>query len=106
MGRSIGRKSTEDDPLARATAPPANESAEARAERLREEAIAKKRSDEIDARIAAENSLRRKKGSPVKLLLLGQSESGKSTTLKSTFPPFSLLALSTEIKETSADVLK
>ena len=81
----------EEDPLARATAPPANESAEARAERQRMEAMAKKRSDEIDARIAAENSARRKKGKPIKILLLGQSESGKSTTLKSAS---SLLSLS------------
>ena len=85
MGRSLPKSSIEEDPLARAVAPPADETAEARADRQRLEALAKKRSDEIDARIAAENSARRKKGKPIKVLLLGQSESGKSTTLKSTF---------------------
>ncbi|KAI5120532.1 hypothetical protein M0805_004540 [Coniferiporia weirii] len=72
----------EDDPLARAMAPPADEGPDARAARERAEALAKKRSDEIDGRLRAERDARRKRGPPVKVLLLGQSESGKSTTLK------------------------
>ncbi|KAL5478558.1 hypothetical protein ACEPAI_2742 [Sanghuangporus weigelae] len=70
------------DPLSRLLAPPPDESPEARAARQKREADAKKRSDEIDARLAAESAARRKKGAPIKILLLGQSESGKSTTLK------------------------
>ncbi|KAL5514592.1 hypothetical protein ACEPAG_1908 [Sanghuangporus baumii] len=70
------------DPLSRLLAPPPDESPEARTARQKREADAKKRSDEIDARLAAENAARRKKGAPIKVLLLGQSESGKSTTLK------------------------
>jgi guanine nucleotide-binding protein subunit alpha len=83
MGRSLPKSSLDEDPLARAVAPPTDENPDARAARQRMEALAKKRSDEIDARIAAENNARRKKGKPIKILLLGQSESGKSTTLKS-----------------------
>ncbi|KAL5497750.1 hypothetical protein ACEPAH_2681 [Sanghuangporus vaninii] len=70
------------DPFSRLLAPPPDESPEARAARHKREADAKKRSDEIDARLAAESAARRKKGAPIKVLLLGQSESGKSTTLK------------------------
>lgn len=83
MGRTLGNATGEDDPLARAIAPPPDETPEARALRERVQANAKKRSDEIDARLQAENAAKRKRGQPVKLLLLGQSESGKSTTLKS-----------------------
>ena len=50
----------------------------------REEAEAKRVSDEIDQNIREERAALRKKKKPVKVLLLGQSESGKSTTLKST----------------------
>ena len=49
----------------------------------RAEALAKARSDAIDSAIQAEKDARKKKKPPVKVLLLGQSESGKSTTLKS-----------------------
>ncbi|EJD01920.1 G-alpha-domain-containing protein [Fomitiporia mediterranea MF3/22] len=82
MGRTRTATITDDDPLVRALAPPPDESPEARAARERDETLAKKRSDEIDARLAAESAAKRKKGQPVKVLLLGQSESGKSTTLK------------------------
>lgn len=83
MGRTLANATGEDDPLARAIAPPPDETPEARVLRERMQASAKKRSDEIDARLQAENAAKRKRGQPVKLLLLGQSESGKSTTLKS-----------------------
>ena len=94
MGRSLGpgtstitSSSTTDrtpDPLLLALQPPPDESPEARHARERREAEAKKRSDEIDASIQAESVARRKKrGQAVRVLLLGQSESGKSTTVKS-----------------------
>jgi len=57
---------------------------EQRDARLRAEEEAKKRSDKIDRELKeGEKERRRKK--VVKVLLLGQSESGKSTTLKREF---------------------
>ncbi|KAF5325867.1 hypothetical protein D9611_000979 [Ephemerocybe angulata] len=72
----------EDDPLAAMTAPPRNETPEERQIREAAEAEAKKISDEIDERLRRERENDRKKKRPVKLLLLGQSESGKTATLK------------------------
>ena len=72
-----------DDPLSIALRPPPDEDPAARAARERAEALAKARSDAIDSAIQAEKDARKKKKPPVKVLLLGQSESGKSTTLKS-----------------------
>ncbi|KAH7925059.1 guanine nucleotide binding protein, alpha subunit [Leucogyrophana mollusca] len=70
------------DPLAVITAPPANETAEERAAREEREAEAQRISDAIDAEIHADKMARKKREGVVKILLLGQSESGKSTTLK------------------------
>ncbi|KAH9931630.1 G-alpha-domain-containing protein [Epithele typhae] len=75
------RYQVDDDPLARMLAPPPNETAEQKEARLRVEAEARQRSDKIDEQIKAERAAM-KKNKPVKVLLLGQSESGKSTTLK------------------------
>lgn len=71
-----------DDPLTRALQPPPNESVAERDERLRAEREAKRVSDEIDDELRRERAAFKKK-QPVRVLLLGQSESGKSTTLKS-----------------------
>jgi len=71
-----------DDPLTRAMAPPQNETENERAERLRSEAEAKRVSDMIDEELNRQRIAEKKGPKPVKLLLLGQSESGKSTTLK------------------------
>ena len=79
----MGRSLDVDDPLAAAIAPPSNETPHDRLVREEREAQAKKTSDEIDEMIRAERNALRKKRKPVKVLLLGQSESGKSTTLKS-----------------------
>lgn len=76
---SMGRQ-VDEDPLTAALRPPPNETPEQKEVRLREEATARKVSDEIDESIRAEKAAMKKK--PVKVLLLGQSESGKSTTLK------------------------
>ncbi|KZT07849.1 G-alpha-domain-containing protein [Laetiporus sulphureus 93-53] len=71
-----------DDPLAAAIAPPPDETPEQRETRLAQEAEAKRISDDIDERIREERALWKKKKGLFKLLLLGQSESGKSTVLK------------------------
>ncbi|KAJ7080029.1 guanine nucleotide binding protein, alpha subunit [Mycena belliarum] len=77
MGRSF-----EEDPLTAALAPPPNETPAEREHREREEAEARRVSDEIDAQLRKERESEKKR-KPVKLLLLGQSESGKTATLKS-----------------------
>ncbi|EIW56415.1 G-alpha-domain-containing protein [Trametes versicolor FP-101664 SS1] len=76
----VGR-AVDEDPLSRLLAPPPNETAEEREVRLRVEAEARLRSERIDDQLRAEKAAL-KKNKPVKVLLLGQSESGKSTTLK------------------------
>lgn len=75
------RRRSISDPLAAALLPPPNESPEERERRLDAEAEAKKRSDNID-RMLRESERQSRKKKVVKVLLLGQSESGKSTTLK------------------------
>lgn len=80
-----GRRRSISDPLAVALQPPANESQQERDGRLRAEQEAKKRSDTID-KMLRDTERRNRKRKVVKVLLLGQSESGKSTTLKREFP--------------------
>jgi hypothetical protein len=63
------------DPLLQIIAPPANETAEERQTREREEEEARYRSSMIDEAIKAEKTAMRKK-KPIKILVLGQSESG------------------------------
>ncbi|KAI9463919.1 guanine nucleotide binding protein, alpha subunit [Russula earlei] len=75
-------RSSDSDPLAAAIAPPHDESPDARTARLRAEAEARRVSDEIDEQLKQERAARRRLRPCVKVLLLGQSESGKSTTLK------------------------
>ncbi|KAF5335495.1 hypothetical protein D9611_012203 [Ephemerocybe angulata] len=73
----------DDDPFAIFTRAPANETPGERAARESAEAEAKKRSDAIDEELRKEKSrLKKEEKGVVKVLLLGQSESGKSTTLK------------------------
>ena len=71
------------DPLTEALKPPPNETEPQRAARLREEAEALRVSKEIDAMIAEENRMHDWRKKALKVLLLGQAESGKSTVLKS-----------------------
>ena len=68
------------DPLSIAWAPPVNESPQEKAERLQSEAHAQRVSDAIDESLRAERAAM-KKSRIVKILLLGQSESGKSIAL-------------------------
>ncbi|KAJ7664916.1 guanine nucleotide binding protein, alpha subunit [Mycena rosella] len=70
------------DPIANAIAPPQNESPEEREARIQKERAAKQVSDAIDAELSREQAYEKKRPKAVKILLLGQSESGKSTTLK------------------------
>ncbi len=73
---SSRRGSANDDPLDAAIRPPQNESPQERQQRLSREDDAKKVSQAIDASIKAERQARRKQRI-VRLLLLGQSESGE-----------------------------
>ncbi|KAJ3567872.1 hypothetical protein NP233_g6079 [Leucocoprinus birnbaumii] len=66
------------DPLAILIAPSESETPDERESRLRQEEEAKRISNAIDEEL----NRQRKAPAPVKILLLGQSESGKSTTLK------------------------
>lgn len=77
-----GRRRTTSDPLAAALLPPPNESPIDRENRLKAEQDARKVSEHIDDMIRQERAERRRTRAEVKVLLLGQSESGKSTTLK------------------------
>ncbi|KAJ7275084.1 guanine nucleotide binding protein, alpha subunit [Mycena rebaudengoi] len=82
MPTRIGRRSTDVDPFASVVAPPENETPAQREERLLLEKEAKQISDAIDEQLNREKAQQKKGPKPVKVLLLGQSESGKSTTLK------------------------
>ena len=73
MGRSIDER----DPFSFMTAPPSNESPEEMAIREKVEAEAKKISEQIDESINQERSALKKKRH-IKVLLLGQSESGRA----------------------------
>jgi hypothetical protein len=69
-------RSSDNDPLTAAIAPPKNESTPARVARLRAEAEARRVSDEIDEQLKQDRATRRRQRPCVKVLLLGQSESG------------------------------
>ncbi|KAH7882786.1 guanine nucleotide binding protein, alpha subunit [Phlebopus sp. FC_14] len=71
-----------DDPFASILAPPPNETPDEKEAREQAEAEARRISDAIDEQIRQERNALKKKKKPVKVLLLGQSESGKSATLK------------------------
>lgn len=71
----MGRLSS-DDPFALILAPPSDESLEAKQVRERAEADARRVSDSIDEQLRQERIALKKKKKPVKVLLLGQSESG------------------------------
>ncbi|KAJ7594350.1 guanine nucleotide binding protein, alpha subunit [Mycena floridula] len=76
------RRRSLSDPLAVALRPPANETPEEKERRQRAENEAKLVSDGIDEMIRRDGIERKKARAEVNVLLLGQSESGKSTTLK------------------------
>ena len=76
------RGRTLSDPLAAALLPPLDESPIQREVRLKAEVDAKKVSDSIDEEIRRDRINQKRSKAEVNVLLLGQSESGKSTTLK------------------------
>ena len=76
------RGRTLSDPLSAALLPPPDESPIERDLRVKAAIDAKKVSDSIDDMIRMERNERKKSKAEVNVLLLGQSESGKSTTLK------------------------
>lgn len=78
---SYRRRST-SDPLSAALLPPPNESPIQKEIRLKAETEARKVSEGIDEMIRQERNERKRSRAEVNVLLLGQSESGKSTTLK------------------------
>lgn len=71
----------DDDPLTKAMAPSPDETEVEREARLAAEREAQRRSDAIDEELNRQR-INEKKTKCVRVLLLGQSESGKSTTLK------------------------
>lgn len=72
-----------EDPLSHLTAPPPNETPDARWAREQHEAQARRISEQIDEELRTERQAQKRQKKPIKVLLLGQSESGKSTTVKS-----------------------
>ncbi|KAF8906840.1 guanine nucleotide binding protein, alpha subunit [Gymnopilus junonius] len=81
MQARVARPAPDDsDPLS--IQPPIFETLEERTARLARESREKEISDAIDAEIEKSRANERRGPKPIKILLLGQSESGKSTTLK------------------------
>lgn len=66
-----------DDPLTILMAPPPDETPEQKIARERQELEARRVSDKIDEGLKAERAAKKKEKYIVKVLLLGQSESGK-----------------------------
>jgi guanine nucleotide-binding protein alpha-1 subunit len=79
---------TDEDPFAIFHASPLNETPQERAAREAKEAEAKRVSDQIDEQLKADRAAFKKQKNIVRVLLLGQAESGGY--LK---PPLSLLVL-------------
>ncbi|PPQ76450.1 hypothetical protein CVT26_012962 [Gymnopilus dilepis] len=73
---------SQDDPISAALKPPSSETESERAFRLEQEAEAKRVSEQIDEDLREERERLKKRKGDVKLLLLGQAESGKSTLQK------------------------
>jgi len=76
---NLRRSVDSTDPLSRVLEPPANETVEQRAEREAKEAEARRVSDRIDEQIKSEKQANSK--AQVKVLLLGQAESGALPSL-------------------------
>ncbi|KAH0591330.1 hypothetical protein H2248_001409 [Termitomyces sp. 'cryptogamus'] len=76
------RRRSLSDPLAAVLLPPPNESPIQREVRIKAETEARRVSEGIDEMIRKERAQKKRAKADVNVLLLGQSESGKSTTLK------------------------
>ncbi|KAI0635765.1 G-protein alpha subunit [Trametes polyzona] len=79
---SVNSMGTDGDPFSALLRPPASETEHERIARLQREADAKRISDSIDEEIKADRERLRKSRQDIRLLLLGQAESGKSTLQK------------------------
>ncbi|KAI9000626.1 G-protein alpha subunit [Trametes punicea] len=79
---SVNSAGPDADPFAVLLRPPANETEHERIARLQREADAKRISDRIDEELKADRERMRKSKQDIRLLLLGQAESGKSTLQK------------------------
>ncbi|KAF5351835.1 hypothetical protein D9756_007480 [Leucocoprinus leucothites] len=75
-------QSSDQDPLAAALRPPPGETQEQREEREAAEAHALEVSSRIDAEIKADKQAMKRQKKPIRVLVLGQSMSGKTTTIK------------------------
>ncbi|KAF8626128.1 hypothetical protein AX17_006623 [Amanita inopinata Kibby_2008] len=73
---------SQDDPITAALQPPSTETQQERILRLQAEAEAKRVSEQIDEDLKQERERLRRNKDDIKLLLLGQAESGKSTLQK------------------------
>ena len=72
----FSRSEDPTDPLSRALDPPANESSEQRAVREAKDAEARRVSDRIDEQLKSEKQANSRSKGQVKVLMLGQAESG------------------------------
>ncbi|KAJ7610798.1 guanine nucleotide binding protein, alpha subunit [Roridomyces roridus] len=79
---TAARRRSLSDPLTAALLPPPNETLHERESRLKAATDAKKVSDGIDEMLRHDRNHRKKSRAEVQVLLLGQSESGKSTCIK------------------------
>jgi hypothetical protein len=84
------RHSSSNDPFDAILRPPPDESPAQREMRILAEQQAKQVSDAIDEQLRVERAELKRNKPDVKILLLGQSESGKSTTLKRRSGPIML----------------
>jgi hypothetical protein len=76
------RRRSSNDPFEAVLRPPSDETPAQREMRTLAEQQAKQISDAIDEQLRVERAELKRNKPDVKILLLGQSESGKSTTLK------------------------
>ena len=102
MVNFTARSEDSTDPLSRALEPPANETSEQRAAREAREAEARCVSDRIDEQIRSEKQANSRNRAPVKVLMLGQAESGTPSPLL--HPPFSTSILMRSMSHSSREV--
>jgi hypothetical protein len=78
---NLTRSEDSTDPLSRVLEPPADETSEQRAVREAKEAEARRVSERIDEQIKSEKQAKSRSKAQVKVLLLGQAESGALPSL-------------------------